>query len=67
MISSRFIKPPGFTTVRATLMPVAEFPERCFPPPWSIEELGACFILRDSAGQKLAYIYYEDAPARKAS
>ena len=48
-------------------MPVAEFPERRFSPPWSIEELGACFILRDSAGQKLAYIYYEDAPARKAS
>jgi hypothetical protein len=32
MISSGFIKPPGFTTVRATLVPVAEFPERRFPP-----------------------------------
>ena len=33
---------PGFTTVRATLMPVAEFPERRFPPPWTVEELDAC-------------------------
>jgi hypothetical protein len=35
-------------------MPVAEFPERRFPPPWSVEELDACFIVTDSAGQKLA-------------
>jgi hypothetical protein len=30
-ISSPFIKPLGFTTARATLMPGAEFPERRFP------------------------------------
>jgi hypothetical protein len=23
-----------------------------FPPPWSVEELDACFIVKDSAGQK---------------
>ena len=23
-------------------MPVAEFPERRFPPPWTVEELDAC-------------------------
>src|SRR5215469_961341 len=29
---------------------------RRFPPPWSVEELNdACF---DSAGQKLAYVYF---------
>jgi hypothetical protein len=33
-----------------------------FPPPWSIDELEACFVVIDSAGQKLAYIYYEDEP-----
>jgi len=33
-------------------------PERQFPPPWSIEDSGACFIVKDSGGQKLAYIYY---------
>jgi len=24
---------------------------RRFPPPWSVEELDACFIVSDSAGQ----------------
>jgi hypothetical protein len=34
---------------------------RRFPPPWSIEELNdACFVVSDSAGQKLAYGYFED-------
>jgi hypothetical protein len=28
--------------------------ERRFPPPWSIEELDACFVVTDSAGQQLA-------------
>jgi hypothetical protein len=27
---------------------------RRFPPPWSVEELQACFVVKDSAGQKLA-------------
>jgi hypothetical protein len=27
---------------------------RRFPPPWSVEELEACFIVEDSAGQKLS-------------
>jgi hypothetical protein len=30
-----------------------------FPPPWSVEELDACVVVKDSAGQKLAYVYYE--------
>jgi len=29
---------------------------RRFPPPWSIEDLAACFVAIDSAGQKLAYV-----------
>jgi len=31
---------------------------RRFPPPWSIEETRACFIVRVGAGQALAYVYY---------
>ena len=27
---------------------------RRFPPPWSVEEQDACFVVKDSAGQKLA-------------
>jgi hypothetical protein len=32
-----------------------------FPPPWSVEELDACFFVRDHNGQQLAYVYFEDA------
>ena len=43
--------------------------ERRFPPPWSVEEIGAdvqrrAFVVKDSAGQKLAYVYFEDEPGR---
>jgi len=37
-------------------------PPRRFPPPWTIEDIGAAFVVSDSAGQQLAYIYYEDEP-----
>ncbi len=29
-------------------------PARRFPPPWSVEETEACFIVRDGNGQALA-------------
>jgi hypothetical protein len=29
---------------------------RRFPPPWSVEELDAYFVVKDSAGQKLARV-----------
>jgi len=38
---------------------------RRFPPPWSVEEQDACFIVRDSAGQKLPLRYFEDEPGRR--
>jgi hypothetical protein len=41
-------------------------PARRFPPPWSIEELEACFVVRDDGGQQLAYVYFEDEPGRRA-
>jgi hypothetical protein len=31
---------------------------RRFPPPWSVEELHGCFVVKDSAGQRLAYVYF---------
>ena len=37
---------------------------RRFPPPWSVEELDACFVVRDHSGQQLAYVYFEDEPRR---
>jgi hypothetical protein len=33
---------------------------RRFPPPWSVEETDACFIVRDHNGQALAYVYFEE-------
>jgi hypothetical protein len=40
---------------------------RRFPPPWSVEELDACFVVQDSAGQKLTYVYFEDEPGRRSA
>jgi hypothetical protein len=31
-------------------------PSRRFPPPWSIEDIGAAFVVKDANGQKLAYV-----------
>ena len=38
-----------------------------FPPPWSVEELDACFIVRDNDGQQLAYVYFENEPGRRSA
>ena len=35
-----------------------------FPPPWSVEETDACFIVRDANGQALAYVYFEEERRR---
>ena len=40
---------------------------RRFPPPWSVEETDACFIVRDANGQALAYVYFEEEPRRRAA
>jgi hypothetical protein len=40
---------------------------RRFPPPWSVEETDACFIVRDANRQALAYVYLEDEPRRRAA
>jgi hypothetical protein len=48
-------------------METACMASRRFPPPWSVEELEACFVVKDSGGQKLAYVYYEDEQGRRSS
>jgi hypothetical protein len=40
---------------------------RSFPTPWSIQDLGAAFVVRDGARHKLAYVYYEEEPGRRSA
>ena len=41
--------------------------QRRFPPPWTVEERPACFIVKDANGQALAYVYYEEEPGRRSA
>jgi hypothetical protein len=40
---------------------------RRFPPPWSVEELEACFVVRDANRQALGYFYFENEPGRRSA
>jgi hypothetical protein len=40
---------------------------RRFPPPWSIEELDSCFVVKDGSGQKLGYFYFEEEQGRRSA
>ncbi len=40
-------------------------PERHFLPPWSVEELDSCFVVKDANGQALACMYFEKEPIRR--
>jgi hypothetical protein len=46
---------------------IEQLTPRRFPPPWLISELEACFVVIDSAGQKLAYVYFENEPGRRSA
>jgi hypothetical protein len=39
---------------------------RRFSPPWTVQDIGAAFVVKDSNGQQLAYVYYEDGCCTKA-
>ena len=41
-------------------MPV---PNRRFPPPWSVEEGETYFVVKDSDGQQLTYVYFNEPRA----
>jgi hypothetical protein len=41
---------------------------RCYPPPpWSVEEQSACFVVRDHNGRMLAHVYFEDNSGRRSA
>jgi hypothetical protein len=39
--------------------------ERHFPPPWIVEELDSCFVVKDLNAQALAYMYFEKEQHRR--
>lgn len=40
---------------------------RRFTPPWTIDDNGACFIVKDQNGHALAYVYFENEPGRRSA
>ena len=63
------IAPRGCRPRASALGYLSQLPEltRRFPPPWSVEETDACFIVRDANGQAVAYFYFENEPRRRAA
>jgi hypothetical protein len=60
----------GQTSVLAAAPTVAKSRScepRLFPPPWDVEDNGACFIVKDANGQALSYVYYEAEPGRRTA
>jgi len=35
---------------------------RCLPVPWYIEELTACFVVKDASGWPVNHFYFESEP-----
>ena len=59
--SARTVKPRAPAAICGAWRAVLErMPERRFPPPWTVEETDACFIVRHANGQALAYVYFEE-------
>jgi hypothetical protein len=38
-----------------------------FQLPWSVEELDACFVVRDNNGHQLGHIYFEEESGRRSA
>jgi hypothetical protein len=41
-------------------------PKRRFPPPWFIEDIGDCFVVKASNNRPLVFIYYGEGVARRS-
>jgi len=45
----------------------AMYQPRRLPPPWTVEELDECFIVRDATRQTLGHFYFDDDPQRRST
>jgi hypothetical protein len=46
---------------------VAHMPDRRrFPPPWSVEDISGCFVVKASNDRPLVFIYYWDGAGRRS-
>jgi len=57
-------KPNSLIQIKAD--PAVHFARR-FPPPWTVEDTGACFVVKDGGGQELGYFYSEEEPGRQSA
>jgi len=39
---------------------------RRFPPPWSVVDIGGCFVVKASNDRPLVFIYYAEGVARRS-
>jgi hypothetical protein len=39
---------------------------RRFPPPWSVDDIGGCFVVKASNSRPLVFIYYGEGVARRS-
>jgi hypothetical protein len=37
-----------------------------FPPPWSVDDIGGCFVVKASNNRPLVFIYYGEGVARRS-
>jgi hypothetical protein len=58
---------PGLFPDDASATNRPAMPDRHFPPPWSVEDIGVAFKVCDSSGQRLAYVYFEEEPGRRSA
>jgi len=45
---------------------MSQMPERRFPPPWSVEDVGGSFVVKASNERPLVFIYYGDGAGRRS-
>jgi hypothetical protein len=39
---------------------------RRFPPPWSVDDIGGCFVVKANNNRPLVFIYYGEGVARRS-